>query len=206
MLNTDKDTFNLYEKVVYDIADKYLQIEIGDHDINNFTIEFWTGFNQHSPINSSNFHHDYSETDALFYNNRIGPTFTLLYYVDDCDHTPTFISTILDNNEIPKNKEIILNFPVKNTCIAFNGCANLHGPVTINKKGLYTQQRHTISIQIYDYDFKPVSRPIYKDCLEITTNTYNRNSQILNFQRFDLILNRHHHIKLNHFLLKYEVS
>lgn len=190
VLNTEKDTFNLYEKLVYDIADKYLQTQVGDHDINNFTVEFWTGFDQHTPINSCNFHHDYSETDALFYNNRIGPTYTLLYYVNDCEHTPTMITSILDVKQLPENKEFIVNFPVKGTCISFRGCDNLHGPVTINKKNIDAKARQTISIQIYDYKFKPLSRPFYKDCLNLTTNIYNRNSQILTFQHFDFILNK----------------
>lgn len=190
VLHTNKNEYNLYEKIVYDIADNYLQFELGDHDMNNFTIEFWTGFHQHNPINSCNFHFDYSETDALFYNNKIGPTFTLLYYVSDCDHTPTFISSICDNLKIPENKEFIVNYPIKETCVSFKGCKNLHGPICINKIGLNIQPRHTISIQIYDYKFEPLSRPYYQDCLHLTKNKYSRNSKILTLQPFDYILNK----------------
>ena len=100
------------------------------------------------------------------------------------------ITSILDVKQLPENKEFIVNFPVKGTCISFRGCDNLHGPVTINKKNIDAKARQTISIQIYDYKFKPLSRPFYKDCLNLTTNIYNRNSQILTFQHFDFILNK----------------
>jgi hypothetical protein len=190
VLNTNKDSFNLYEKIVYDIVENYLQFELGEHDINNFTIEFWNGFNQSHPFNSTNFHFDYSETNALFYNERIGPTFTLLYYVTDCNNTPTFITSINDNKQIPENKECIINYPVKETCISFKGHKNLHGPMCINKNGMNIQPRHTISIQIYDYKFEPLSRPFYSDCLKLTKNTYNRNTQILTLQPFNSILNK----------------
>ena len=100
------------------------------------------------------------------------------------------ITSILDVKQLPQNKEFIVNFPVKGTCISFNGCDYLHGPVTVNKKNIGANARQTISIQIYDYKFVPLSRPFYKDCLKLTTNIYNRNSQIFTLQQFDFILNK----------------
>ena len=141
LLDTNKHSFSLIEKVVYDIAMFHFEKLNIFFDPNEYHIEFWfkniiSNNNKLTPDNINSFHYDCDENERELNNKQYKPLMSCVSYFNDNDF-PLLLTEIdledykFKNFENKNNIQII--FPKKNKQISFDG-TKYHGVVDIFNK------------------------------------------------------------------------
>ena len=160
LLNTQKEKFNLLEKIIYELAMyQFKQLNI-IYDPEKHWIEYWTKKEIITKEIIHDFHSDKDEKNYFTYNLLINPLLSTVTYLTDSEF-PTIITNVDENKNFLKttNKKVLLSFPQKLKHISFNG-KYLHGVCNIKsnikfENRLENSPRLTIMFNIWDH--KPMS-------------------------------------------------
>ena len=163
ILDTNKGSFNLFEKLIYDIAMfhfKRLNIEF---DCSKHFIEYWT-IDRNSQ--KFNLHVDCDESSRLTNNNQYFPILSTVTYFNEVSN-PTLITNITQKNKhvILKKREYFFSFPKILKHISFNGGKYFHCAIDLFNNNYFERRRYTLCISLWNrpllnlkhYNFKPIS-------------------------------------------------
>jgi hypothetical protein len=185
LLNVENTTFDVIEKVVYEIAMFHFQrLNINFNPNENF-VEFWfkrhiANNNEKTPYNINQFHYDCDEVEKIKKNNHIHPVLSCTAYFNDNDF-PLLLSEIkLEEYKFKKfeNKNSLkLIFPKKNTHFSFDG-SNYHGVVDVfNKLNNSNEKfvRYMLAINLWNK--RPTNIPYYKAIVHLQLQNQNNNNE-----------------------------
>lgn len=179
LLDTNKEKYNITEKIIYDLTLfhlKRLDLEI---DFNRYKIEYWWK-NDVNINNQQIIHNLHSDKDEfLIHSNNIlkSPILSTVTYINDSKYPTLLTSTpeiLLKENKIILNNGIILSFPKKMKHISFNG-SNIHGVFNIFDSVKYIDNRKTLMFNIWD-NYTPLKKDFYKF---YDDNIINKNEKLL---------------------------
>lgn len=193
LLDVEKPTFDIIEKVVYEIAMfHFKRLNINFNPNENY-IEFWfknyiANTNQHTPNNINLFHYDCDEVEKNKKNNNIHPLLSCTTYFND-NEFPLLLSNIkLEDYKFKKfeNKNSLkLIFPKKNSHFSFDG-SNYHGVVDVfNKLNNNTDKfvRYMLAINLWHK--KPTNISYYNPVIQLQLkNQNNDENQVSNKTTF----------------------
>ena len=156
LLNTNKNDFNILEKIVFELAMFHFNRLGINYDPELHYVEFWTKKEIITKQKIHNFHSDKDEKYLRKKNILLNPLLSTVTYLTD-SFFPTIITNIPEKNENLNNvidKSILLSFPNKLKHISFDG-KYLHGVANVSKNipdefKLEKKPRQTIMFNIWD--------------------------------------------------------
>jgi hypothetical protein len=178
LLNLTKETFDAYEKVVYDIALCHfnrLNININS---SKYYVEFWCK----NKFDTHRLHIDCDEYEKKTKMNYVYPLLSCVTYFND-NYCPTIITNIdLESykyKEFDKQTELFLSFPKCNKQITFNG-KYYHGSTILDYNKFEKEvSRYIIAINLWDK--KPSNVDYYTS--ENNSDTFSKVQEIISTEK-----------------------
>ncbi len=175
-LNINKESFDIIEKFVYDIAKAHFE-RLG-LDINKHYIEFWykkqVTFDNDITYRVNNFHVDCDENERTFNKVYYKPLLSCVSYLSTNDF-PTIVTKVSIDDYKFKNfdnkKQIYLIFPEEMKQITFDG-TNFHGVTTITTEK-NDKERFMFAINLWDRE--TTNTKFYQNTLE---SKYSKNEKL----------------------------
>jgi len=149
LLDLTKESFDAYEKVIYDIALYHFNRLNINNNANEYYVEFWCK----NKFDTHKLHVDCDEYEKKTNMNYIYPLLSCVtYFNDNC--CPTIITNIdmeiYKYKEFENQTELFLSFPKCNKQITFNG-KYYHGSTLIdNNNFAKDDSRYIIAINLWD--------------------------------------------------------
>ena len=149
LLDLTKESFDAYEKVIYDIALYHFNRLNINNTINEYYVEFWCK----NKFDTHKLHVDCDEYEKKTNMNYIYPLLSCVtYFNDNC--CPTIITNIdmeiYKYKEFENQTELFLSFPKCNKQITFNG-KYYHGSTLIDDNNFAKDDsRYIIAINLWD--------------------------------------------------------
>jgi hypothetical protein len=180
ILNTNKDSFDIIEKFVYDTAKTHFE-RLG-LDIDKHVVEFWykkyVSFDDDPTNKVNNFHIDCDENEFKYNNTYYKPLLSCVSYFNT-NNFPTIITNIDIDDYKFKNfnnkKDIKLIFPEEKKQITFDG-TKFHGATTITTKS-DSYDRLMFAVNLWDRC--PTDVICYENIIE---NKYNKTHNIFTIE------------------------
>ena len=196
LLDTQKPSFDLMEKIVYDIAMFHFDKINIKFDPNEHFIEFWFKNSifkkcENYTNNINSFHYDCDENEKKINNKQFKPLMSCVSYFNDNDF-PLLITEIdLEEYKFKKfeNKNNIqIICPKTNKQITFDG-TKYHGVVdifnTLNETDNDTNfERYMLAINLWNK--KPLNIEYYENSSE-TENTFSKEDKIVTIEKNNVI-------------------
>jgi len=181
LLDKERETLNVLEKYVYDIAIFHLNrlnIELNE----DIQIEYWLNYEFKNIKN--NLHVDHQEFDKYHNDVFITPFLSTITYFNDNPY-PTLLTNMEDNESTnPESINMSFVFPQKNKHISFDGGKYLHGQVNVfNDRCLIDKNKpdHRYILVMNLWDKKHTHRPFYiENDSEIFSKRFNKLDRFVN--------------------------
>lgn len=178
LLDLTKDSFDAYEKLVYDSALYHfnrLNIDINNiNNINNYYVEFWCK----NKFETHRLHVDCDEYEKMTKLNYIHPLLSCVTYFND-NKCPTIITNIdmekYKYKEFEDQTELFLSMPKCNKQITFDG-RFFHGSALLDKDEK-EDSRYIIAINLWDR--KPSNVEYYESSKNNNTAYAKENNIVL---------------------------
>ena len=163
LLQKNKSSFSIIEKIIYDIARFELNKKNMNIDDDNLYITFFCKSKLSKNLNNLGFHTDIDDYEHRIKNtNTLSPIISSLLYLNESNN-PIFMTNIekyeTDFNRINKNFSLV--FPSEFVNVSFNGGKYYHSECNIFMENNENKKRDVIVILIWNKCPKHV--PIYDD-------------------------------------------
>ena len=195
LLDTNKHSFSLIEKVVYDIAMFHFERLNIFFDSNEYHIEFWfkniiSNNNKLNPDNINNFHYDCDENERELNNKQYKPLMSCVSYFNENEFPLLLTEIELEDYKFKifeNKKNIQIIFPKKNKQISFDG-TKYHGVVDIfNKLNDNDNNFERPMLAINLWNKKPLNIDYYNTNIFENINIFDKTDKIVKFEKNNLI-------------------